>query len=55
MQPSTRRLIEQIKHCAEEALSVVNANEKYDHAILDLEQAGELITLALTRLRAGKA
>ena len=41
--PTTRRLLQQAKHCIEEALSVVEAGESFDHAIADAEQALELL------------
>lgn len=40
---SLRRTIEQIGHCAREALSVLEAKENESFAIEDLEQARDLI------------
>lgn len=46
-----RRNIEQIVHCAEEALSVVEQCEDLRCAIDDLEQARALIQEVLPKLR----
>ena len=41
--PTTRRLLQQAKHCIEEALSVMAADEDSAHALADTEQALELL------------
>jgi hypothetical protein len=54
---SLRRTLEQIEHCAKEALSVVEHEEDPRLAIEDLHQAQELIKYAipeLVRLKAPK-
>jgi hypothetical protein len=48
--PSLRRTLEQIVHCAEEALSVVENEEVLEHAENDLRQAKALIDVALRQL-----
>jgi hypothetical protein len=42
-QVTLRRLLEQTKHCVEEALSIVEQGEDVECAIDDIEQAQELI------------
>jgi len=41
--PTTRRLLQQAKHCIEEALAVVESGELSDHAIDDAQHALELL------------
>jgi len=41
--PTTRRLLQQAKHCIEEALAVVESAELTDHALDDAEHALELL------------
>jgi hypothetical protein len=51
---SIRRNVEQIKHCAEEALSVIVHEEDAQNAVEDLSQAKQLIEEVIRRLtRAG--
>jgi hypothetical protein len=46
-----RRSLQQVKHCVEEALAVVEANEDRGHAVNDLEQAVLLIkTIIMPKL-----
>lgn len=49
---TTRRNLEQMKHCVEEALSTVNNGEAPHHAIADLEQAVDLGHKVLATCRA---
>lgn len=49
-EPSMRRTLQQIVHCAEEALSVVENEEPLAHAENDLRQAAALIELVLEKL-----
>ena len=53
--PKTRRSIQQIKHCVEEALAIVEHNENRDlaSAVEDLEQALALLQTVLPILRTG--
>ncbi len=48
---TTRRTIQQIVHCAEEALGVIEREEDIRCAIDDLNQARELIDTALRKIR----
>lgn len=48
---TNRRLIQQIVHCASEALAVVENDEDPKCAVDDLEQAAELIQKVLPSLR----
>jgi hypothetical protein len=48
---TTRRTIQQIVHCAEEALSVVERDEDPRCAVDDLEQAAVMIERVLSALR----
>lgn len=50
---TTRRTIQQIKHCVEEALSIVEKGEDRDCAIDDLKHARGLIDVALENLKNG--
>ncbi len=52
MNVTTRRTLEQVKHCVEEALSVVERKEDPTHACNDLDQATQLIDVVLETLRA---
>lgn len=47
---SVRRNLEQIVHCAKEALSVIENDEDPEHAENDLRQAASLIEIVLKRL-----
>lgn len=47
---SLRRTIQQVGHCVAEALSVVEKGEDRRCAIDDLEQARQLIDVALKRI-----
>lgn len=49
---TTRRTLQQIMHCTEEALSIVEHEEDERCAIDDLEQAQALIGQVLVDLRA---
>jgi len=53
--PKTRRALQQIKHCVEEALAVVEHGEDRDlvSAVEDLEHALSLIETVLPVLRTG--
>lgn len=46
-----RRMIQQVKHCTEEALSVIEREEDTRCAIDDLEQAATLIDRCLADAR----
>lgn len=46
-----RRMIQQVKHCTEEALSVIERDEDTRCAIDDLEQAATLIDRCLEDAR----
>jgi hypothetical protein len=48
---SLRRTVQQIVHCAKEALAVVEAHEDCGNAVGDLEQAQQLIQVVLPLLR----
>lgn len=41
--PTTRRLLQQAKHCIEEALAVVESDEAPSHAVDDAQHALELL------------
>lgn len=47
---TVRRNLEQIKHCVEEALSIVIHREDPRHALDDLEQARQLILSVRVRI-----
>lgn len=49
---TTRRTVQQIKHCVEEALAIIERNEDARCAVDDLDQAGALIAQVLKTLRA---
>ncbi len=46
-----RRNLQQIKHCVEEALSVIEHGEDHRPAIEDLEQAAQLLKDVLPQLK----
>lgn len=46
-----RRNVEQVKHCVEEALSVMDHGEDLRCAVDDLEQARQLIDVVLPKLK----
>lgn len=50
---TVRRNLEQVKHCVEEAISVVNYHEDPGHALADIKQATELLLLIIKRLKEG--
>lgn len=50
-QVTLRRMIQQVKHCVEEALSVVERSEDTRCAIDDLEQADMLIEKCIADAR----
>jgi len=47
-----RRTLQQIKHCIEEAISVIGSRENAYFALQDVEQSAALIAEVLPRIRA---
>jgi hypothetical protein len=51
---TTRRTLEQAKHCIEEALSVLQNGEEPGHVLADVEQAYELLRVVMAHLQGPK-